>query len=354
MTLRRRGGCSPDVVVVASGAGPSVAVPGAPTVVAADGGLDRAIALGLDVDVVIGDLDSVSAGALAAAEAAGARVVRHPEAKDATDLELALDEAVRIGARRVLVVASAEGRLDHLLGSLLLLGAERYAEIELDAIVGDALVHVVRGERALSGSPGELVSLLCDRRAGHRRRHEGTRVPARRRDAGSGVEQGRLERLHRHRGARHGRRRSAARDPPGRREAVTPGEAACNVSSASGGSPRSILVAAAVVAVAGCGGDRGRADRGRAPHARLVRDLEGGQGRVRGGERADAADPPGRGRERDAQPRAPDRRRPAGRRDLRDRRLRPLARARRRPARGVPLGRARGRRPGVRGRRTTT
>ena len=79
----------PDVVVVASGPGPSVAVPVTPTVIAADGGLDRAAALGLDVDVVIGDLDSVSAEALAAAEAAGARIVRHPEAKDATDLELA-------------------------------------------------------------------------------------------------------------------------------------------------------------------------------------------------------------------------------------------------------------------------
>ena len=151
----------PDVVVVASGAGPSVAVPGTPTVIAADGGLDRATALGLDVDVVIGDLDSVSAGALAAAEAAGTQVVRHPEAKDATDLELALDEALRTGARRVLVIASAEGRLDHLLGSLLLLGAEAYAAIELDAIVGDALVHVVRGERRLAGEPGELISLFA-------------------------------------------------------------------------------------------------------------------------------------------------------------------------------------------------
>jgi thiamine pyrophosphokinase len=151
----------PDVVVVASGAGPPVAVPATQTVIAADGGLDRATALGLDVDVVIGDLDSVSAGALAAAEAAGSRVVRHPEAKDATDLELALDEAVRLGARRALVVASAEGRLDHLLGSLLLLGADGYAAIELDAIVGDALVHVVRGERRLAGDPGELISLFA-------------------------------------------------------------------------------------------------------------------------------------------------------------------------------------------------
>ena len=150
----------PDVVVVASGDGPAVAVPGAPTVVAADGGLDRAVALGLDVDVVIGDLDSVSPAALAAAESTGARVVRHRVAKDATDLELALDEAVSLGARRVLVVASAYGRLDHLFSALLLLASDRYADVEIDALVGDTPVHVVRGSRSLSGDPGDLVTLL--------------------------------------------------------------------------------------------------------------------------------------------------------------------------------------------------
>lgn len=150
----------PDVVVVASGDGPAVTVPGAPTVVAADGGLDRAVALGLDVDVVIGDLDSASPAALAAAESTGTRVVRHPVAKDATDLELALDEAVSLGARRVLVVASADGRLDHLLSALLLLASDRYADVEIDALVGDTLVHVVRGSRSLSGDPGDLVTLL--------------------------------------------------------------------------------------------------------------------------------------------------------------------------------------------------
>jgi thiamine pyrophosphokinase len=150
----------PDVVVVASGPGPALTLPVAQTVVAADGGLDRALALGLDVDVVVGDLDSVSAEALAAAESAGVRVVRHAATKDATDLELALDEAVAVGARRLLVVASSEGRLDHLLASLLLLGSERYAGLELDAVVGGAVVHVVRGERVLPGSTGELLTLI--------------------------------------------------------------------------------------------------------------------------------------------------------------------------------------------------
>jgi len=149
-----------DVVVVASGDGPDLTLPAAGRVVAADGGLLRAQVLGLDVDVVVGDLDSATPEAIAAAEAAGARVVRYPQAKDATDLELALDEAVALGGRRVLVVASAGGRLDHLLGSVLLLAAERYAALELDALVGDALVHVVRGERTMHGVPGELLTLI--------------------------------------------------------------------------------------------------------------------------------------------------------------------------------------------------
>jgi thiamine pyrophosphokinase len=150
----------PDVVVVASGQGPAVEVPPARAVVAADGGVERAASLGLAVDVVIGDLDSVSPAALERAEAAGARVVRHPAAKDVTDLELALDEAVALGARRVLVVASGGGRLDHLLASVLVLGSARYEALEIDALVGDALVHVIRGERTMRGTSGGLVTLL--------------------------------------------------------------------------------------------------------------------------------------------------------------------------------------------------
>jgi thiamine pyrophosphokinase len=151
----------PDVVVVAAGPGPAVVLPEATTVLAADGGADRAAALGLVVDVVLGDLDSISDERLAGLEAAGARIVRHPTAKDATDLELALDEALALGAGSVLVVASAEGRLDHLLSSLLLLGSERYAGLELDALVGEALVHVIRGRRVVTGRVGELVSLFA-------------------------------------------------------------------------------------------------------------------------------------------------------------------------------------------------
>jgi thiamine pyrophosphokinase len=61
----------------------------------------------------------------------------------------------------VLVIGAGGGRLDHLLAGLLLLGLERYAALEIDAVLGGARVHVIRARRALMGTPGELISLLA-------------------------------------------------------------------------------------------------------------------------------------------------------------------------------------------------
>jgi thiamine pyrophosphokinase len=150
-------------IVFAAGLGhPTVVtVPAGAVVVAADGGADVALALGMAVDVVVGDFDSISPESLAILEHTGARIERHPRDKDATDLALAFDVAMEFGPRRILLVGGAGGRLDHLLGELLLLGAAEFAGIELDALLGSAVVHVVRGERVLGGTPGELVSLLA-------------------------------------------------------------------------------------------------------------------------------------------------------------------------------------------------
>jgi thiamine pyrophosphokinase len=113
--------------------------------------------LGGPIDLVVGDLDSISAETLAGIE----RVERHAVEKDATDLELALAAALRLEPDRILVLGGEGGRLDHLLGGLLLLAADAYAGLDIDAQIGAAAVHVVRGERTLFGEPGELISLFA-------------------------------------------------------------------------------------------------------------------------------------------------------------------------------------------------
>jgi thiamine pyrophosphokinase len=172
---------SRTVVVVAGGdpLGPDVldGVPADALVVAADSGVDRALAIGLRVDVAIGDFDSVSVAGLEAATAQGAAVDRHPEAKDAIDLELALDEAARLGAERVVVVGGGGGRLDHHLANLLLLAHDKYARLDVEARMSAARVHVVRDRAEIVGRADGLVSLLPVHGAARGVRTEGLLYP---------------------------------------------------------------------------------------------------------------------------------------------------------------------------------
>ena len=131
-------------------------------VIAADGGLEIAAALGITVDYVVGDMDSVSTATLDEAVAAGATAERHPADKHATDLELALSRAVAAGATDIVVVGGYGGRLDHLLGNALLLAAAEMSRTRITWYVGDTAVSVARPGMSVvvHGESGDLVSLL--------------------------------------------------------------------------------------------------------------------------------------------------------------------------------------------------
>jgi thiamine pyrophosphokinase len=160
-----RGSTSMIALVFAGGdppeAGVSPHLDPAALVIAADSGVEHAQALDRHVDIAVGDFDSVAPEALARAVADGASVQRYPPDKDATDLELALDVAATRGATHVTIVGGHGGRLDHTLANLLLLGAARFAALELDAWFGTGHVTVVRRLARLAGAPGAYVSLLA-------------------------------------------------------------------------------------------------------------------------------------------------------------------------------------------------
>jgi thiamine pyrophosphokinase len=129
-------------------------------VIAADSGVSLGRELGLHIDLVVGDLDSVDQTDLARAVADGAAVERHPAAKDATDLELALLAAIARGGDHIAVAGGGSGRLDHLLGIALLLTDDRWADVRLEWHAGSSVAHVVRGPIMLTAKAGELVSVI--------------------------------------------------------------------------------------------------------------------------------------------------------------------------------------------------
>lgn len=137
-------------------------------VVAADGGARTAGALGLRLDAVVGDLDSLGEDAAAALRHEGVEVRRAPAAKDETDTELAIVDAVGRGAARVTIVGALGGpRVDHALANVTLL-----AHPALDgrsAVIVDprARLSLLTArddgrpiERRLPGADGGVVSLI--------------------------------------------------------------------------------------------------------------------------------------------------------------------------------------------------
>lgn len=126
--------------------------------IAADSGLDTALSWGYDVDLVVGDLDSVSAEGLSATAAA---IERHPPDKDATDLDLALQAALRLDPDRVVVLGGQAGRFDHLLGTVLLLTSERWAGVDLEWVAARARVRIVRAGITLHGTSGSTLTLVA-------------------------------------------------------------------------------------------------------------------------------------------------------------------------------------------------
>jgi thiamine pyrophosphokinase len=146
-------------------------------VIAADGGVAHAFALGLTVDEAVGDFDSATAGDLERVRADGGRIEAHPVAKDATDLELALRLALARRPRRVVVIGGHGGRFDHWLANAFLLAAPDFAGLELTARMGQAVLTVIRGSAVLSGAPGDLVSLLPVHGAARCVRTAGLRYP---------------------------------------------------------------------------------------------------------------------------------------------------------------------------------
>jgi thiamine pyrophosphokinase len=131
-------------------------------VIAADGGAARLDRAGRRPDLVVGDLDSLAPEKKQDLERQGVAFEVHPNEKDMTDAELALDAAVKRGADEIQVVGAFGGsRLDHLVGNLLLLAHEDFAAIDVAIVTEQATFRALRGPGILEleGAPGDWVTL---------------------------------------------------------------------------------------------------------------------------------------------------------------------------------------------------
>lgn len=130
-------------------------------IVAADGAANWLAQQGRSPDVLVGDMDSVAPDLLTRLEMdAHRRVVRYCRDKDETDGELALREALLLGAKRITLLGAWGGRSDHALANLGLLSMPELAGVKVKAFDGVSWLWLLRDEGELQGEAGDVVSLL--------------------------------------------------------------------------------------------------------------------------------------------------------------------------------------------------
>jgi thiamine pyrophosphokinase len=112
---------------------------------------------------VVGDADSLAPDQVEELRATGAEVVIHPAAKDESDTELALNEALYRGATRVVIVGAFGGkRLEHTLANILLIASERLVGRDICLADGTSTLRVMHdgGRLEIAGEASDFVSLL--------------------------------------------------------------------------------------------------------------------------------------------------------------------------------------------------
>lgn len=90
-------------------------------VVGVDGGAYHARQMGIKVDVLMGDLDSISEEDYNYYVDAGTKIIKYPEAKDETDTELAVEYAIDKGCTYIYIIGGFGSRIDHSLANIFLL-----------------------------------------------------------------------------------------------------------------------------------------------------------------------------------------------------------------------------------------
>ena len=131
-------------------------------IIAADGGLTNCQRLGIQPDLLIGDLDSVLDSDLLSLQEQGCEILTFPSRKDETDLELALLLAMERGAEQLLLIGALGARWDQTLTNLLIGFHSALPPSSLRLVDGSNEIVYLQPDRPfiLDGQPGDTVSLI--------------------------------------------------------------------------------------------------------------------------------------------------------------------------------------------------
>ncbi len=129
--------------------------------IAADGGARIAAFYGVQLDRVVGDMDSLDKDELSTLKAAGAEIEQYPAHKNETDLELALIRAAERGATWIRIIGGVGDRIDQTLSNIYLMALPVLKGDDVRLVAGKQETRLLHpGTTAIHGEPGDTISLV--------------------------------------------------------------------------------------------------------------------------------------------------------------------------------------------------
>ncbi|MBN1366168.1 MAG: thiamine diphosphokinase [Syntrophaceae bacterium] len=151
------GGCSVDPIFFIN----QIKKMGNRLIICCDGGARHLRNLGIKPDVIIGDMDSIDSVQLANYSAQKIKIIKYPANKDFTDTELALDYALSLKPREILIWCSLGGRIDHTLANVFLLCKGEKKGIATFLMDEHCEVFILNKKVSFIKEAGKTVSLLA-------------------------------------------------------------------------------------------------------------------------------------------------------------------------------------------------
>lgn len=136
---------------------------GIDAIIAADRGMDFLYENGITPDIIVGDFDSTKTKALEYFEEKGQSEI-HPlnPMKDDTDTEFAIRTAIKKGAKSIVIIGATGTRIDHVLGSISLLGVGLENDISIEILDPNNRIRMIDRPVTLKKDKqyGKYISLI--------------------------------------------------------------------------------------------------------------------------------------------------------------------------------------------------
>jgi len=131
-------------------------------IIAADGGAQNCLNLRLVPDIVIGDMDSITIKVVESITSGKKPIkfINSVHEKDESDTQLAVDYAVGLGAKKILIIGATGDRIDHTLANLFLLASPSAEKSDIRILTENSEIFVTRKSCQITGTAGKTVSLF--------------------------------------------------------------------------------------------------------------------------------------------------------------------------------------------------